>query len=112
MTSRYKNRVLVGRPFVVQLDVETYDHDTQDCVAFNLTGATGLVVRLVPPPNTAGTQSDNTGTLPGSPNNRLQYAGTGAEVDVPGTWLVVGIYTLAGSTRETFPVPMVVEEAS
>ena len=112
MSSRYRNRAIVGRPFTIQLDVETYDHDTDTCTALPLTGATGLVVRLIPPVGSSGTQSDQTGTLPGSPTNRLEFTGTGAELDIDGTWSIVGIYTLSGSTRETFPVAMPVEAAS
>ncbi len=100
MASIYAQRFIVGRPFTIEIDVTTYDPDTDSDVVVDLTGATGVTLRLLRPPNSQA--ADYTAQLAGNPNNRITYTGTGTELVVSGTWRAVVIYTLSGSTRESF----------
>ena len=106
--ARFKNKAIVGRPFVVQLDVKKWDHSTNALATVDISSATDPKIRLVAPD---GTATEHTATIPGSPNNLIQYSSSdGSELTAAGDWEAVAIYTLSG-TRETFPISFTVEEA-
>ena len=110
MTTQFKNRGVVGSPFTIELDVESYSHSTGTTANVDLSTATPTEIRLISP---TGVATDHTATLPGSPTGRLQYASSdGSELTAAGTWHALAVYTLGGNEYESFPVPFQVLAAS
>jgi len=92
------NEAIVGRPFTLELDVQTYDHDTAQDVTIDLSSASAVSVRLITP---KGDSADYATSIPSNPNYRVVYNGTGAELTQAGVWSVVVVYTLSGVERES-----------
>lgn len=93
------NTLLAGLPFTIELDVESYNPDTEAWETVTLDGATGVNVRLTAPD---GTDTDYGASLAGSPDYRITYTGTGSEFTAAGTWEARAIYNLSGTDRESF----------